>query len=267
MIPDMVAARIGDLVRARPVDLIDDIAYQVETTAGVAAPVARMIVLQRLPHADVRRDVALLLDAWQATAPHMSRQTLAWALSAAAQAAQATRQEQTTSLVWTGPHVDGPALRRTDQALQEVILAARESLLLVSFAVYLVPHIAQALVAAAARGVRIRIALETPSASAGRIDYDTVRLLGTEVAHNAELYIWPESQRALDPQDNLGALHAKCAVADRDLLFISSANLTGYALTINMELGVMIQGGALPGDVVTQYARLIEHGVLQRINP
>jgi cardiolipin synthase len=52
-------------------------------------------------------------------------------------------------------------------------------------------------------------------------------------------------------------------VADRQLLFVSSANLTGYALTINMELGVLIRGGALPGDVATQVDRLIEGGVLQ----
>ena len=148
-----------------------------------------------------------------------------------------------------------------------MIGAARQELLLVSFAVYRVPHIAQALVDAARRGVKIRIALETPAESAGRIDYDTVRSLGADVARNADLYVWPESQRGRDAQGNLGALHAKCAVADRELLFISSANLTGYALTINMELGVIVRGGELPGDVATVFTRLIEQGVLQRMTP
>lgn len=265
MIPAEIAVHIDNLVRARPPELIATLARVLEATTRQTSAQARGVVMQVLPHADVRSEVAQLLDAWEVNAPWQPRVALAWALAAASQAVQATRQEQQAALVWTGPQIDGPALRRTDQALQEVIGVARQELLLVSFAVYMVPHIAQALVNAAGRGVKIRIALETPTESAGRIDYNTVRSLGADVARNAELYIWPESQRGRDAQGNLGALHAKCAVADRQLLFISSANLTGYALTINMELGVMIRGGALPGDVATLYARMIEHGVLQRI--
>lgn len=265
MIPDAVAAAIGDLARSRPVDVVAFVARTIEATAQVEWLQARSAVLHTLPYAELRSDVATLLDAWQTAAPHQSRQMLAWALTAAAQAVQATRQEQRTALVWTGPQVDGPGLRRTDQALQEVIAAARRELLLVSFAIYMTPHIERGLVAAAGRGVRIRIALETPAASAGRIDYDTVRSLGTEVSRHAQLYIWPEAQRTPDAQGRVGALHAKCAVADRAVLFVSSANLTGHALSLNMELGVLIEGGALPGDVVTQYDRLIERGVLQRV--
>ena len=266
MIPAALAARINDLARTRPTDIITAVARTIEATASQTWVQARSVVLQSLPHAEVRTDVEQLLDAWQTLAPQQPRLALSWALISASQAVQATRQEQIISLVWTGPQVDGPALRRTDQALQEVIGVARQELLLVSFAVYMVPHIAQALVNAAGRGVKIRIALETPTESAGRIDYNTVRSLGADVARNAELYIWPERQRGRDAQGNLGALHAKCAVADRQLLFISSANLTGYALTINMELGVMIRGGALPVDVATLYARMMEHGVLEKIS-
>lgn len=266
MIPDVVATLISDLVRTKPCDLVRAAAGQIEATADMPWPQARNAVLPALPHADLRQGVGQLLDAWQLTSPQVSRQALAYALAAAAQATAATRREQDVALVWTGPRVDGPPLRRTDQALQEVINAARRELLLVSFAVYMVPHIAQSLVVAAQRGVTIRIALETPHESAGRIDYDTVRSLGPDVARHAELYIWPEDKREHGPSGSRGALHAKCAVADRQLLFVSSANLTGFALTINMELGVMIRGGALPGDVATLYARLIEHGVLRRLN-
>lgn len=267
MTPDAILSRISDLVRERPTEVIKPLARAIESTAVMDWQQARNTVLQLVPQPDVRIEVGALLDAWQSVVPHISRQTLAWALAGASEAVQAARREQVTSLVWTGPRVDGPALRRTDQALQEVIQAATNSLLLVSFAIYMVPHIARALVAAAARGVRIRIALETPNESAGRIDYDTVRSLGPEVVRHAELYIWPEDKRERDAAGNLGALHAKCAVADRHLLFVSSANLTGHALALNMELGVMVRGGALPGDVVTHFDRLIERGVLQRIQP
>jgi phosphatidylserine/phosphatidylglycerophosphate/cardiolipin synthase-like enzyme len=265
VIPDVVAAHVIHLARTRPTETVLRLAQTIAAAEGQAWRQARTAILDALPQAALRADAAALLDAWQAACPSGSQQALAWALVAAAQGVAAERSAQSVALVWTGPQVDGPALRRTDQALQEVIAAARQELLLISFAIYMTPHIEQALVDAAGRGVRIRIALETPSASAGRIDYDTVRSLGAAVSRSAELYTWPEAQRQRDAQGNLGALHAKCAVADRQLLFVSSANLTGYALTINVELGVLIRGGALPGDVVTQVDRLIEGGVLQRM--
>ena len=195
MIPDVVVSLISDLVRTKPGDLVRAAAGQIEATADMPWPQARNAILPALPNAELRQCVGQLLDAWQRTSPQVSRQALAYALAAAAQAAAATRREQEVALVWTGPRVDDPPLRRTDQALQEVINAARRELLLVSFAVYMVPHIAKSLVAAAQRGVTIRIALETPHESAGRIDYDTVRSLGPDVAQHAELYIWPEGKR------------------------------------------------------------------------
>lgn len=42
----------------------------------------------------------------------------------------------------------------------------------------------------------------------------------------------------------LSTLHAKCAVADDTLALISSANLTGHALQLNIEAGVLLRGEA-----------------------
>jgi hypothetical protein len=50
--------------------------------------------------------------------------------------------------------------------------------------------------------------------------------------------------------------------ANKRLLFLSSANLTEYAFTVNMELGVLIQGGNLPSDIVEHFDKLIEEEVL-----
>jgi phosphatidylserine/phosphatidylglycerophosphate/cardiolipin synthase-like enzyme len=265
VIPREITAQISQCARTRPDDLVRAAALVLEATAGMAWPQARGAILSALPHAEFREEMARLLERWQAQAPAVPRQALAYALAAAAETAAAMRAEQSLSLVWTGPRVDGPALRNTAQALQQVIGAAQRELLLVSFAVYMVPQIAQALVEAAGRGVAIRIVLETQAESHGRIDYDTVGALSRAVAACAQLYVWPAHKRERDLTGTLGALHAKCAVADRKLLFISSANLTGHALTINMELGVMINGGRLPSDVTTQYMRLIENGILEPV--
>jgi phosphatidylserine/phosphatidylglycerophosphate/cardiolipin synthase-like enzyme len=52
-------------------------------------------------------------------------------------------------------------------------------------------------------------------------------------------------------------IRVKCAVADEKLLFLSSANLTEYAFTVNMELGILIQCVNLPSDVVKHFDKLI----------
>ena len=46
-----------------------------------------------------------------------------------------------------------------------------------------------------------------------------------------------------------GSLHVKCAVADDAAALISSANLTEYAMNLNMELGLMVKGGDLPSSL------------------
>ena len=66
---------------------------------------------------------------------------------------------------------------------------------------------------------------------------------------------------------NAGVLHAKCVVADGRWLFISSANLTEHAFTVNMELGVLISGGKLPLRVEEHFDGLIASGALSPLQP
>jgi phosphatidylserine/phosphatidylglycerophosphate/cardiolipin synthase-like enzyme len=49
------------------------------------------------------------------------------------------------------------------------------------------------------------------------------------------------------------------------LLCLSSANLTEYAFSINMELGVLITGGALPGRVERHFDSIIQDGRLLKL--
>jgi len=45
---------------------------------------------------------------------------------------------------------------------------------------------------------------------------------------------------------------------------VSSANLTEHALNLNVELGVVIQGGDAPGRAVDHVDALTREGILQR---
>jgi phosphatidylserine/phosphatidylglycerophosphate/cardiolipin synthase-like enzyme len=85
------------------------------------------------------------------------------------------------------------------------------------------------------------------------------------VAACSAVYYWPKEKRGQDEKGKVGILHVKCAVADGLRLFLSSANLTEYAFTINMELGVLVTGGKLPAQVQEHFERLISNGTLARV--
>jgi phosphatidylserine/phosphatidylglycerophosphate/cardiolipin synthase-like enzyme len=82
------------------------------------------------------------------------------------------------------------------------------------------------------------------------------------VASACSLYFWPKENRARDASGKLGILHVKSAVADGHRLFLSSANFTDYAFTINMELGLLVTGGKLPQQVESHFDKLVEAAVL-----
>ena len=60
------------------------------------------------------------------------------------------------------------------------------------------------------------------------------------------------------------SLHAKCAVADGDRLLVSSANLTEFALTVNI-VGLLVEGDDAPRRVQAHLESLIDSGILKGI--
>ena len=215
-------------------------------------------IVSSIAQANLKEQVSLLLDTWRRESPEILPESIAFALLSASETAKYCRESESISLVWTGPKTEIIPLRRTDQALLQVINEAQERLLIVSFVVYKIEQIRQALIRATNRGVDVIICVEDPEASAGKINQDTTKELGESILQKAEVYVWPLSQRQNNAQGHYGSFHVKCAVADDSLLFISSANLTGHALSLNMELGVLIRGGVLPGNVSEHFRRLVE---------
>ena len=69
-----------------------------------------------------------------------------------------------------------------------------------------------------------------------------------------------------DASGKLGILHVKCVVGDGRWLFLSSANLTKYAFSLNMELGVLITGGKAPQIIEAMFETLIREGVLAAVS-
>lgn len=191
--------------------------------------------------------------AWQHS-PDTAGVALAVGVSSAAHAAAVARAGHSETLVVTGPSSWQVPTASTSQAVRSVIEAAVSTLLLVSYASYRVPWLIEALDAAHARGVHIRMVLE----SAPGIDAATAF---ADLTGKVTILHWP-----LDARPVVGAkpsaMHAKAVIADRTVAFVTSANLTGSAMDHNLEVGILVRGGDLPGRLQKHFEQLEANGTL-----
>lgn len=207
-------------------------------SGAVSTPVAAEVVDQ-------------LIDAWRSTS--VSAEELASMLLAAGHVFTKATNQQSTELVWTGPTTPFVSARRTEQALLQVINAAEQTLFITSFVAYDVSTIVKALNAASDRGVVISMLLELSQDHGGSITFDAIGKMRSLVPA-ARLYAWRDKA---DPFSD-GRVHAKVAVADGKMCFITSANLTGHAMEQNMEAGVLLTGGRIPKLLLDHLQALVD---------
>ena len=199
-----------------------------------------------------------LIVTWKQTG--ISGDVLAGILVGAAYARQQAQRESNLELVWTGLTTPFVATRRTEQVLLDLIRHAQSDLFLVSFVAYDVSSVVDALNAAAARGIDVRILLETSTSHGGSLSVDPVATMRSCVPL-AALYVWTGRPSPFTE----GRVHAKVAVADGNIAFLTSANLTGHALEKNMEAGVVISGGHIPTGLRAHLHALIETKIIRKI--
>ncbi len=159
-------------------------------------------------------------------------------------------------LVWTGPKTDLVPTRNTEQVLCEVIDIAKHRLFLVSFVAYEVPRIIKSLREAIDRQVRVDILLESSIEKGGNVDVDSVMTMKNAVPM-ANIFVGNYNVGKKNSKLIGGSVHAKCAVADGKLAFITSANLSKAAMDRNMELGVLVREGHLPDQLHRHLEALI----------
>lgn len=185
---------------------------------------------------------------------------LAGMLLGASYAYHKAKNEAVVDLVWTGPSSELVATRKTEQALLQVIEAARTKLFLTSFVAYEVQSIISALNRALSNGVELSMLLESDGSHGGGVSFDVIGKMKAALP-SAKIYFWSDKADAFSG----GKVHAKTAVADEEVCFISSANLTGHAMEKNMEAGVLIVGGALPSRLHRHLEALVTTKQLKRI--
>lgn len=229
-------------IRVRQIDIHDSAKA---LTGVVGTPLASRVVEQ-------------LLEAWHSHP--IPPGELASMLLAASHVLRKASADQSIELVWTGPTTPFVSARRTEQALLQVINAAKASLFIMSFVAYDVSSIVRALNEACERGVLTAMLLESSQEYGGSITNDAIGKMRTLVP-TARLYAWMNKAELFSD----GRVHAKVAVADARTCFITSANLTGFAMERNMEAGVLITGGHIPRLLQEHLRSLVDTKIVSQV--
>jgi phosphatidylserine/phosphatidylglycerophosphate/cardiolipin synthase-like enzyme len=211
--------------------------------------------------------VSQFAEAWHSNAGQKNKtfspREISMALRGASAAAIESEKRGTTEIVWTGPSLGQVPVRHTEQVLCELINHAKRRLFIVSFVAYQINSVIKAMRDAIGRNVQIDLLLELSSDHGGRVSQDSIKLM-RNIFPTINLYAWSQEKETSTGRLP-GAVHAKCAVADGEMAFITSANLTNAAMEYNMELGVLVRGGDLPKELHRQLESLVVGRILDRI--
>jgi cardiolipin synthase len=230
---------IIDIVSNSPPDKIEQLSLSI---GKLAASSASHALMSWAPNPAARTRLEKLNNAWAET--DIPAFELAGMLAGASAAYHYAKSEQEIELVWTGPSSKLIATRKTEQALLQVIDAAKDRLFITSFVAYNVSLIVAALDKAIRRGAQVSMLLEASDQHGGGVSIDGIGKMRS-ILPGVKLLSWINKGDGFSG----GKVHAKVAVADECFCFISSANLTAHAMEKNMEAGVLIRGGATPRNL------------------
>lgn len=270
MIDAELMTAVQDLTLNLPLDKAKTVSEVLTTSLPGTSLATLRTHLHKLFHNEIRyHQIDNLLACMARTEAQPGE--VGYAILSAARMNDYHRHRQTLDLLWTGPETAVIPVRRNEQALLDVIHAARQTLYLVSFAIYNIEGIQAAIQRALDRKVQVHVFMEfpQPGPETNQLGYNTIQAFGLDLALRCHLYEWEvgkrpfrlvwDSQRQAQKK-RYATLHAKLAVADDTRLFISSANLTEYAMLHNIEMGILITGGDEPGRVRQHLRTLVEQG-------
>lgn len=214
-------------------------------SAGPYTPDAATHARQAVPGPH-RDEVDQLNRAWSAD-PGGTGESLALALESA-QAAGRLGDAPRIDVVVTGPDSPATPVRLISEVVSQLIGQAAKQVTLVSYAAYWIPSVVAALDAAAARGVHVRLILE----SREQLDGGG----GAGAYARFPTYHWPPDRR--EPPD--AKLHAKAVIVDSRDVPLTSANMTTAAYDRNIELGILCRGGGVADQIQRHFDGLIARG-------
>lgn len=247
---------ILELARELPPAVVESIAAELESKRSEV----NWTELSHLGTTQMAKDrIGALADLLEAT-HDIDGRAVALAIQASSYAATKLSIEQRVEIAWTGPGTEAVPLRRVDQILYELLGAAEREVFLVTYAAYKADRALDALRDATERGVRVMLVVELAQESGGKITFDGLDTIRTRVPR-ANVFYWPLERRSRTATGAYGAMHVKCLIVDGKAALVSSANLTDYALEMNMELGLLVHG-FLPSRLAAHFSQLMLRGDL-----
>jgi phosphatidylserine/phosphatidylglycerophosphate/cardiolipin synthase-like enzyme len=190
----------------------------------------------------------------------IDREAAATQLRALADGYALGRAMQRVEVVWSGPTSSAVPVRATAQVLTDLINDAKHELILMTYSAWPYQPLTEALTAAAGRGVEVVAVVETLAGAGGALAGDEPAAAFVVVS-GVQVWHWPIAKRT----EHSSKMHAKLAVADESVLFVSSANLTQSGIGKNIEAGLLIRGGPAPARASEHVRQLQASGTLERL--
>ncbi len=192
--------------------------------------------------------------------------TAAWIRSVEAATSRIPRPD----LVWTGPGVPGLHARDTRRVYEELLGSAERSVLASTYAFFDGPKAFEVLARRMDARSELRVTLLL-NIQRKRGDTTAAEQLVRRFADRFWKIDWPGSvrpsvyydPRAIEQDGHGGVLHAKGVVADDEVVFVTSANLTEAALDRNIEVGLLVRDRVLAASVLSHFRGLIDRGLLR----
>lgn len=259
----LLAILISEFVKTTPLEIVREVAFEIENWGDLPTDFEKIKLFSSIHSPQTKSNLIKLIDCWTVEHPTLNPQSFALSIQSSLITYQACNSSP-VELIWTGPEDSSTSFRRTDQALIELISEAREQLLVVSFAVYKAQPIIDTIEKAILRKVKVTICLEDSNETQGKISVSGSKAFSSSIFKLANFYTWPIENRLHTHDGKFGSLHAKLAVADQKRVFISSANLTDYAMELNIEMGVLIENGAIGEQITNLFNNMILNSIFRK---
>lgn len=247
-----IVAQILDL------NAVEEVASAVES--GTLTPHSTAVARHAIAQGRTRLEALLhrLQKLWIQEAAFLTPPAMGWVLRSAAQSMLLERRESPmTQVVWTGPEVEGSYVRATREVIRELIREAKRELLVVGYWLAakdegegIVEELVELLSHAVQDHVDVTMVLDERKRPDGTDNKIILESVWPEGVRLPQLFTWhlPHNDRHLK-------LHAKVIVADGEDGLVTSANLTRYAMDLNMEMGVRVIGK--PATAIARHFSLL----------
>ncbi len=261
-----MSERLSHLGRPALLSLANALAGGTMSAPYAVASLAQHVRMEDAP--------AITAELAEMHADGMAPRHIARCLALLAEERLATQQmADRVELVWSPPELDHVDCRDTVVVVQDLFAQAKESVLIVSYAIddgfkaqTLFGKLAQRMDANPALAVRVIANVhrkhkdQTPSAVLLAAFAKRFRDQLWPGARRPEVYHYP---RSLEMEGSKHAvLHAKCVVIDGRRSLLTSANFTEAAQQRNVEVGVLVDDEKLAQRLVRQFERLVDEGVV-----